>query len=209
MKKLCLFCKKEIKDEDYRIKYRKYCSCECASLMRHKRKISKCVLCGKEFEHHSCYDRKFCKRSCYQKYWGKNMLTHGKKYRFSKKHNPWNKGKPFYKVRGKNHHMWKGGITPLVRAVRTLREMDEWRKFIYERDDYTCVICGSRGNKLNADHIISFRTLIRTNNITSLEDARKCEKLWDVSNGRTLCVPCHKNTKNYGLKYKSHPFINS
>lgn len=61
-----------------------------------------------------------------------------------------------------------------------------WRKAVFERDDYTCQGegCGSRGGELNADHIKPFST--------------HPELRFKVSNGRTLCVPCHKKTPTYG-----------
>lgn len=62
-------------------------------------------------------------------------------------------------------------------------EYAQWRKSVFQRDNYTCVFCGCRGGKLNADHILSFAT--------------HKEKRFDVSNGRTLCVPCHKATDTY------------
>ncbi len=53
------------------------------------------------------------------------------------------------------------------------------------------------GNEVNT------RTLKKKveNNITSFEQALKCLKLWDINNGRTLCLNCHKIvTKNQVLK---------
>ena len=36
--------------------------------------------------------------------------------------------------------------------------------------------------------------------IKTVEDALKCHLLWDLENGETLCVPCHKKTDSYGWK---------
>jgi len=33
-------------------------------------------------------------------------------------------------------------------------------------------------------------------------DAKNCEKLWDLTNGTTLCKICHKKTESYG--YNKH-----
>ena len=35
-------------------------------------------------------------------------------------------------------------------------------------------------------------------NNASREEALECTELWDLENGRTLCVPCHKLTDTYG-----------
>ncbi len=61
---------------------------------------------------------------------------------------------------------------------RNNAEYKEWRKLVFERDDYTCQRCGKRGGKLNAHHIERFRNCV--------------ERRTDVSNGVTLCEDCHK-----------------
>jgi 5-methylcytosine-specific restriction endonuclease McrA len=73
-----------------------------------------------------------------------------------------------------------------------------WRTNIFERDDYTCQICGERGGKLQVDHYPkSYSEIIYDNNIKTFEDAVLCDELWDVKNNRTLCIDCHKETPNY------------
>lgn len=91
--------------------------------------------------------------------------------------------------RGSNHHFWKGGITPKSTAIRMSHEYKTWRQEVFERDDYTCVICQSRGGDLNADHIKPF----------SLYP----ELRFNIENGRTVCVPCHRNTSTYGGRIHS------
>ena len=59
-------------------------------------------------------------------------------------------------------------------------------KCAFDRDDYTCILCGKRGGELNADHIESF--------------SLRPDLRLDISNGRTLCVECHRSTDNYGVK---------
>lgn len=65
-------------------------------------------------------------------------------------------------------------------------EGNNWRKQVFERDNYTCKECGQIGGKLNADHIKPY---------CAYPDLR-----WDINNGRTLCVECHKKTDTYGSK---------
>jgi 5-methylcytosine-specific restriction endonuclease McrA len=60
----------------------------------------------------------------------------------------------------------------------------EWRKAVFERDKYTCQLCGQVGGRLQADHIKPYKEFP--------------ELRLELSNGRTLCVPCHKKTPSYG-----------
>lgn len=108
------------------------------------------------------------------------------------------KGKKNPKITGSNHYNWKGGVTTLNMVIRSSIKMRQWRCDVYQRDDYTCQWCGQRGGKLNADHIKSFSDIMREYKIKSLEDAESCEELWNINNGRTLCVKCHWKTDNYG-----------
>lgn len=68
-------------------------------------------------------------------------------------------------------------------ASRNMPEYAEWRKAVYERDNYTCQECGSKRG-LNAHHVkqwVSYPAL-----------------RFDVNNGITLCEECHA---------KRHPHI--
>lgn len=83
---------------------------------------------------------------------------------------------------------WKGGVSKRNKTSRQLHmetiEYKNWRRMVFERDNYTCVLCGIRGGKLNADHIKRY--------------ADFPELRLDVDNGRTLCEDCHKKTDTYG-----------
>jgi len=61
---------------------------------------------------------------------------------------------------GKKNPQWKGGKTDRIKSLRCTAKYKEWRKSVFERDNYTCVFCGRNtgkkdkwGNFLNADHI--------------------------------------------------------
>ena len=92
----------------------------------------------------------------------------------------------------KNNINWKGGITPKNQLIRHSKEYFDWRKSIFERDNYTCQNCGQYGGRLEADHIKPFSKIIKENNIKTIEDALNCKDLWDINNGRTLCKKCHR-----------------
>jgi len=72
-----------------------------------------------------------------------------------------------------------------------------WRKEVYKRDKYTCQICKAKnGNgktiQLNAHHICPWGEFK--------------ELRFDVANGTTLCVDCHREThKNYREQKKKLP----
>lgn len=86
------------------------------------------------------------------------------------------------------HPNWQGGITSERDKIESTLEYKTWRKSVFDRDDYTCVECGIRGCELNADHIKPF--------------AYFPELRFELSNGRTLCKPCHLKTDTYGGRSK-------
>ena len=79
--------------------------------------------------------------------------------------------------RGPANNKWRGGITPENARIRHSPEMKQWRLAVFERDNYTCQICGERGGDKHADHIRPF--------------ALHPELRFVLDNGRTLCKPCH------------------
>ena len=105
---------------------------------------------------------------------------------------------------GENNHFWKGGKTKLSLQIRNSSEYSFWRKQIFERDNYTCQICGRKNKKgdkviIEVDHIYPFSKILDDFDITSIEEAISCEKIWDIENGRTLCRECHKKTETWGI----------
>ncbi|MCK9370210.1 HNH endonuclease [Candidatus Dojkabacteria bacterium] len=98
---------------------------------------------------------------------------------------------------GSNHWNWKGGTSPLRKSIQNTRKYRNWRTAVFKRDDYTCQFCKERGHQINADHIKPFYKIIEKYKINTVEKAKNCKELWDISNGRTLCVPCHKQTPSY------------
>jgi hypothetical protein len=95
-------------------------------------------------------------------------------------------------MRGESNPGWRGGITPLNRSIRRSSEYRLWILAVFVRDDFTCQKCDKRGIELNAHHIEEFSKIIIRNNIKSLEESILCHELWDINNGITLCVKCHK-----------------
>ena len=92
-------------------------------------------------------------------------------------------------AKGSKNPNWKGGLTAKQVVIRSCTKYKNWRKAVYERDDYKCVICGIEGNgkNLEAHHIIPLSILIKDK-----------KPLFEISNGKTLCSKCHKTTDTYG-----------
>lgn len=96
----------------------------------------------------------------------------------------WAKPGCLERVSGANAWNWKGDAVTENRRQRDSSKYKNWRVAVFTRDNYTCQHCGQRGGTLHADHIKPFCNFI--------------ESRFDVNNGRTLCVSCHKKTETYG-----------
>ena len=102
----------------------------------------------------------------------------------------WNRGNKGYKA-GEKHYNWKGGVTSEYEKLRKSLEAKLWRKAVFERDNYTCTICGDdKGGNLEADHIKPW--------------ALYPELRYAIDNGRTLCHNCHQQTDTYGGRVWLH-----
>ena len=104
---------------------------------------------------------------------------------------------------GKKNRWWLGGRTSLGETIRRCMKNRIWREAVFKRDGYACLQCDAKNGQgktviLNADHIKPFAKILSENSIISVETAMECEELWDISNGRTLCLDCHKETDTYG-----------
>lgn len=160
-----------------------------------------CINCGNEFEKQTHNSkkvwelRKFCTIGCAsifnqpaKKLIGRKrpeeVIEKCRKTMFVKGQIPWNKGRPYLEITGEKHPNWRGGISFIRTGIRKTIEYKNWRKLVFERDNYICQWCGVRGGKLNADHIKPYSAFpeLRTT----------------LSNGRTLCVSCHRKTDTWG-----------
>lgn len=85
---------------------------------------------------------------------------------------------------GEFHWNWKGGKTPVNQRERSSKEYAEWRKAVFERDKFTCQICGQVGGGLQAHHIKRWSTNVN--------------ERYQLQNGVTLCTKCHKELHRKG-----------
>lgn len=88
--------------------------------------------------------------------------------------------------RGEKSPHWKGGPKN-NKEIRLSGKYRKWSLDIKKRDDYTCQMCLKRGGILNSDHIKPFVFFP--------------ELRFELSNGRTLCVDCHKKTPTFKRKF--------
>jgi 5-methylcytosine-specific restriction endonuclease McrA len=163
-----------------------YCSYECYLVPRETRR---CPHCSKEFTVRATDVKRFCSPEC--KYASKersdsmkaikqlpryiaNYLASMKTRNASDK---WSKH--WLTKRGAGNHNYKGGTYGNERHTDMGRsEYINWRNAVFQRDNYTCQDCNKKGGDLHAHHIkewAKFPALRHT-----------------VSNGVTLCVPCHR-----------------
>ena len=173
----------------------------CRKSLRNKTHILICSQCGKEFLGRK--GKKFCSKEC-RSIWQSQNLTGDKApswrggdiyfycdycgeeshclksvYNKSDKHfcSIECRGKYFS---GENNPSYNPSLTQKEREQgRTMEGSKQWRKQVYERDNYTCQCCGdNRGHNLNAHHLNSHNW--------------DKENRTNVDNGITLCEKCHK-----------------
>ena len=198
---ICSYCKKQFKS---RRKKSVFCSIKCKNHFYKNSDVEKqCLNCKKTFVV-SFYQKnrsEHCSRSCAGITRWKNMDIENRKKvivaKISESHRIGYQTGKIKKRFGEKSPCWKGGNSKLNQLIRSMEKNKKWRKEIFERDDFTCVICGDKGY-INADHIKPLSFIIKENNIKNTEQADECDMLWDINNGRTLCVKCHKNTDTYG-----------
>ena len=76
---------------------------------------------------------------------------------------------------------WKGGRVDKIKILRNSEAFKVWRLAVFTRDKFTCQECGSKvSNTFQAHHIVQVR--------------KDLGRIFDVSNGITLCKKCHGKT---------------
>lgn len=126
-----------------------YCSRKCTVIAFEKNhyKNGTCKMCKNIFKQKTYQDLSFCSKDCLYK-----------------------------SKQGKNSPTWKGGIKKDKDKRKSL-EMVEWRKAVFERDQYTCQICDKKSVYLEPHHIFFY---------AKFPDLRS-----NLHNGITLCKSCH------------------
>ncbi len=91
---------------------------------------------------------------------------------------------------GEKSYLWKGGVSKTNRSLR--KQLTEtidyklWRTAVFERDDYTCLVCNRHGVRLHAHHIVRWSESVALREV--------------VSNGATVCENCDYKLINHHEK---------
>lgn len=106
---------------------------------------------------------------------------------------------------GNKSNKWKGGVTPLKIMIRNTQNYKKWVLSVFKRDGFRCQSCFVLGSgNLQAHHKKQFSILITEflkeySYFSPLEDKDTLTRLsdnfspfWDLNNGETLCIDCHK-----------------
>ena len=94
------------------------------------------------------------------------------------RHREWLKGR----FCGDKNPNWRGGAVRADHRARNSKAARTWAELVKERDGWKCVKCSETGH-LHAHHVVSW--------------SRDKAKRFDVSNGLTLCIPCHQKEHSH------------
>lgn len=219
--KVCEQCGKQFAVRADKSQAVKYCSLQCVGIAHRRIVVIACAECGTTIERRPSdikVGRVYCSKECGRRGMsksvsaalkgneavrliGKRNIVFLKAY-YEAGHKPWN-----YRTAGKNQVCKQCGClfdvhphklrekkgkfcsiacyristaSPDRKESDRLRgspEMREWRRKVYKRDGFVCQRCKVPGKKITAHHIEPF--------------AENAIRRFDVSNGITLCWPCH------------------
>lgn len=160
-----------------------------------KRKASSntvCVVCGRQFNSRSC-TRVTCSNHCRMLWlrgkpsWRKGKISKTKEYTCVWCGKP--NVKPLHYLSDKYcnsacYFAHRRATAASSEIQRNSKLVVSWRRQVFERDNFTCQHCGTKGGNLHAHHI--------------KEWSKFPELRIEVSNGLTLCISCHD--KHHGHK---------
>ena len=120
---------------------------------------------------------------------GKSLKIHWAKHGHpkgmaNKKHSEKTKLNMSKSRKGSKNANWKGGLTAIKRRIKQTPEYYQWRKAVLERDKEICQTCDTPNSK-EAHHILSIKEYPLL--------------IFDVNNGLTQCVDCHKKIHLKGV----------
>lgn len=197
-----------------RVSNLRYISPKEIRVLLHGATESSCLHCGKEMIVSRAHTKKgfgkYCSHDCHGKAKkGRRGQNAGRTFpykprpkmqgkvpwnRGKKGHQSWNKGKDYPQVSGEKHWNWKGGSSNKSCKIRNTPEYRRWKKEVLARDGKHCFFCGETEGQFHVDHIKPF---------VDNPDLR-----FEPSNGRMVCVECHRKTPTYGTPPKQRSIAN-
>lgn len=82
------------------------------------------------------------------------------------------------RMSGQNNPKWRDGVTPERTKIWKSEEYQNWRTYVFKRDNFICQMCGKqKSGKMTANHIKKFSDYP--------------ELRYEKNNGITLCSECH------------------
>lgn len=159
--KNCSICCKIYYVRNKRCQFSKYCSRTCWS-KRNPPSQKTCLYCGQIYQTYERKTRKYCNVSC-------RNADYSSRFK------------------GDKSHLWRGGKTEKNKLLRSSFLMKAWRTLVFEKDKYTCIVCGGKKD-LNAHHIIPL--------------CKDTSVAFNLENGVTLCRVCHQIEHGHNLNQK-------
>ena len=149
-----------------------------------------CEVCKNEFSNKSYYQiRRFCSPKCYHKSFGflQMIMENGRKHKgmkhwWGEKIAQAKRGIARLDMRGEKNWNWKGGMDYGRRNEMQTLEYKQWRRKVFERDNYICRICGSKNGFGKTIYLIA-------HHIETWKNAPKLRYI--IDNGMTICRKDH------------------
>jgi hypothetical protein len=172
----------------------KFCR-DCGIKLKNRWTAIRCKICCKKGERNPFYGKKH----------NLNSKTIIRFTRLGKKHSKEVIDKLRIIRSGKGNPRYIDGRKELTGMIRDIKEGIEWKKQVLNRDNYICQECKEKkSGYLCAHHIRSFSSIFQDflneySQFSPIEDKETLVRLaisyqpfWDIDNGVTLCVKCHK-----------------
>lgn len=102
---------------------------------------------------------------------------------------------------GDKNSNWSGGNTVFRQLIRGLKKYKMWCYDVYKNEQYCDRFTGVKGTSKTIDvhHIISLSSMIKIENIRTMEDVFNSKLLWDITNGILISRIPHNRFHNlYG-----------
>jgi len=86
-------------------------------------------------------------------------------------------------------------IHKLIQKIRKSGTYARWQQAVLKRDHNKCTRCGNI-EEITAHHKTELSEIFTKHRVRTLPQALHCNELWDLDNGETLCLECHRKEHN-------------